>query len=74
MNEEEVKSLMDTALGDDLNFLHHAERVLIYDRDDEDLVDDYLTYLVLESAVGRSQSATGPQRRSALLRTLENEK
>ena len=74
MTEDQIKSLLSSSLGDDLNFLHIAERVLIYDRDDEDRVEDYLTYLLLEADVGRSQSATGPQRRAALLRTLEDEK
>ena len=70
MNEEQAKILLNSDFGEDLNFIHVAEQVLIYNQDDEDLIEDYLTYLLLEADVGRLQSASGPQRKAALLKTI----
>ena len=73
MNEEQAKILLNSDLGEDLNFIYLIEQVLIYDKDDEDLTEDYSTYLLLEADVGRWQSATGPQRKAALLKAIQRE-
>lgn len=73
MNEEQARILLNSDFGEDLNFIHVAEQILIYNQDNEDLIEDYSTYLLLEADVGRWQSATGPQRKAALLKAIQGE-
>jgi hypothetical protein len=56
----------------DLNAMHEAENLRIYvdDEIDSDLIDVYLSELVMAANTGRMQSATAAQRAEAFLRTI----
>lgn len=60
-------------LQHDLNFIHILEEELIYSTEDDDLIQDYHTHLLLQADIGRVQSATAEQRYIAILKTITQE-